>query len=151
VFWLVYVTHIYEKRIEFKNDDKYQKLDKLFVSINIIMIAFFLIIEFQNLRKQGLQYFRSFWSMLDISSFGLNIALIVCDLKHIDPDYVRPIAAVTVLMMWCKLFYYLKLFRQTAPLVRMIMQIVSDMKTFSFVFAISVISFGNCFYILSRI
>ena len=121
MFWLVYVTHIYEKRIEFKNDDKYQKLDKLFVSINIIMIAFFLIIEFQNLRKQGLQYFRSFWSMLDISSFGLNIALIVCDLKHIDPDYVRPIAAVTVLMMWCKLFYYLKLFRQTAPLVRMIM------------------------------
>ena len=51
--------------------------------------------------------------------------------------------------MWTKFFYFLRLFQKTAPLVRMIMQIVSDMSTFSFVITLAFIGFGNTFYILA--
>jgi hypothetical protein len=33
----------------------------------------------------------------------------------------------------------------------MIMQIVAEMKVFSFIFCLSVLGFGNCFYVLSMI
>ena len=62
---------------------------------------------------------------------------------------MRPIAAVAIFIMWMKFFYFLRLFKTTAPIVRMIMQIISDMTTFSFVLTIAVVGFANTFYILS--
>ena len=62
---------------------------------------------------------------------------------------MRPIAAVAIFIMWMKFFYFLRLFETTAPVVRMIMQIISDMTTFSFVLTIAVLGFANTFYILA--
>src|SRR5438105_7066261 len=52
--------------------------------------------------------------------------------------------------MWVKLFYFLRLFKITAPIVRMIVQILKYMLIFSFVYFLALIGFGNTFYILAR-
>ena len=57
--------------------------------------------------------------------------------------------AVTVLVMWLKLFYLLRIFFKTAFLVRMILEILYDMKWFIFVMALAVGAFAHCFFILA--
>ena len=79
----------------------------------------------------------------------MNIVFIVGDLTGAKPEAMRPIASISLFLMWCKIFYFLRLFETTAPIVRMIMQIISDMKTFSFVLFLAVLGFANTFYILS--
>ena len=123
----------------------------VFASIILLLIYIFVGLEYQSFLLYKSQYFYSFWRILEICSIILNIGFIVSHLAGANEIKMRPFGAITVIVMWCKLIKYLKLFRQTAPLVRMIMQIVSDMKTFSIVFALAVISFGNCFFILTRI
>ena len=86
---------------------------------------------------------------MDICTYALSIAVCICDLAKVSPNSIRALGAVAILMVYVKLFYFLRLFERTAGLVRMIMQIVSDMFTFSVIFTIAVIAFGNSFYILA--
>jgi hypothetical protein len=51
--------------------------------------------------------------------------------------------------MWWKFFYFLRIFQSTAPLVRMLFQIASDMVTFAVVLGVAVLAFANSFHILS--
>ena len=60
------------------------------------------------------------------------------------------VAAISVLMLYFKLFYFLRIFYSTAYLVRMIIEIMWDMKVFVGVLMIATAAFGNAFYILDR-
>eukprot|EP00344_Euplotes_crassus_P002509 CAMPEP_0196995916 /NCGR_PEP_ID=MMETSP1380-20130617/1922_1 /TAXON_ID=5936 /ORGANISM="Euplotes crassus, Strain CT5" /LENGTH=281 /DNA_ID=CAMNT_0042411725 /DNA_START=101 /DNA_END=942 /DNA_ORIENTATION=- len=60
------------------------------------------------------------------------------------------VAAISVLVLYFKLFYFLRIFFATAYLVRMIIEIIIDMKFFVGVLMIATIAFGNSFYILGR-
>ena len=149
IFFTVYVTHIYEKRIQYPDQDVPYSLDVWFLAVVLACVAFFLLLEMRQIYLQKLSYFNSFWNDLDITSFALNIAFVVCDLTEVDMAKTRPLGAAAIFLMWCKLFYFLRLFQVTAPLVRMIMQIITDMSIFSFVFTLAVLGFGNTFYILA--
>ena len=99
--------------------------------------------------KKKREYFTSFLNLLDNLVNILNLTYIILDLKGYRKEDVRPLGAICILFMWLKFFYFMRLFRPTASLVRMIVQIIGDMKTFSLVLFLSIIAFGNCFYILS--
>ena len=86
---------------------------------------------------------------MDVCSLFINTAFVIGDLMSLELQTMRPIAAVAIFIMWMKFFYFLRLFETTAPVVRMIMQIISDMTTFSFVLTIAVLGFANTFYILA--
>ena len=73
-------------------------------------IAFFLSLECRQIYNQKLSYFNSFWNDLDITSFALNIAFVVCDLTNVDVAKTRPLGATAIFLMWIKLFYFLRLF-----------------------------------------
>ena len=60
------------------------------------------------------------------------------------------VAAISVLVLYFKLFYFLRIFYSTAYLVRMIIEIMWDMKVFVGVLMIATAAFGNAFYILDR-
>lgn len=107
-------------------------------------------LEVRSMYKRKLGYFNSFWNNLTLISLILNIGFAFCDLGEVDVSRTRALGSVCVWIMWCKLFYYLRLFRTTAPLVRIIMQIIKDMSIFSFVFTLAIFGFGNTFYILSH-
>ena len=63
---------------------------------------------------------------------------------------VRCIGAVTVTVLYLKFFYFLRIFDNTAPLIRMIIEIVLSIRYFLLVYVIAVVGFGNGIYILSQ-
>lgn len=97
-----------------------------------------------------LNYFFSFWNLIDLTSLILNIAVIVCDLALLDEKSFIPISATAVSLMWFKVFYFLRIFSQTASLVRMIIEITLDMKWFLLIFLMAVIGFANSFFVIAR-
>ena len=106
-------------------------------------------IEYQQIKFHGLDYVRSFWNLIDLVSLLLNIVTMVCDLAGVRPEDVATLAAVAVVFMWLKVFYFLRIFNATASLVRMIIEIAHDMKYFFVVLMLAVVAFANAFYILT--
>lgn len=79
-FLVVYATHIYEQKQMYPNEHWIYCLDIWFASMVLLGIAFFLGLELNQIYKQKLSYFTSFWSYLDLSSIGLNLAFVIYDL-----------------------------------------------------------------------
>jgi hypothetical protein len=84
-----------------------------------------------------------------MGSLCLNLSLLIMDWSGRDLSTLRASGAFAVLFMWWKFFYYLRLFDSTAPLVRMLFQIGTDMTVFSAILFVSILAFTNAFYILS--
>ena len=59
-------------------------------------------------------------------------------------------ASMAVFVVWLRYFYFGRLFKPTAALIRMIIEIVIDMRWFLFVLIIAVLGFSNSFIILSK-
>lgn len=150
IFFLLYVTFIYETSKENPDSLPYWRLDLFFVSVVLAFIAFFMLFECKQIYLQKRAYFESLWNNVDILSFALNLTFVTCDICNLDTTITRPIGSVAVWLMWVKLFYFLRLFRITAPIVRMLMQILKDMGIFSFVFLLALLGFGNSFYLLAK-
>ena len=96
-----------------------------------------------------LNYFKSFWNLLDLSSLILNVVVVILDLINKNTLDANSVAGVSVLIMWAKLFYFLRIFNSTAHLIRMIIEIWSDIRYFVVVLMLAILAFANSFYILS--
>jgi len=97
-----------------------------------------------------ISYFKSFWNLIDLISLLLNLSVIILDLVNNNTMDSNSVASVAILLMWVKLFYFLRIFNSTAHLIRMIIEIISDMRYFVIVLMLAVLAFGNSFYILGR-
>jgi len=64
-----------------------------------------------------LNYFKSFWNLLDLSSLILNVVVVILDLINKNTLDANSVAGVSVLIMWAKLFYFLRIFNSTAHLI----------------------------------
>ena len=85
-------------------------------------------IEINQFYFHRLQYLTSFWNILDLSSIGLNLAVVIMDLTDSDFDDLNAVACVAVLILWFRLFYLFRLFSRTAALISMIQAIVLEMR-----------------------
>ena len=72
------------------------------------------------------------------SDFGLSLA------SHV-------ITAVVSLLLWFKILYYFRGFRETGVLVRTVFQIVSDIQYFFLLLFVVIMGFGNAFFVLGKI
>jgi hypothetical protein len=61
----------------------------------------------------------------------------------------RIIIAITTVFMWLKLLYFMRIFRNTGYLIRMIVEVVKDMRNFFLVILITITAFGEAFLRLS--
>lgn len=61
---------------------------------------------------------------------------------------LRPIASSTLIIVWVKLFYYMRAYDSTSQLIRMIIETVKDIRYFLFVLLIGIVGFAGGFYIL---
>jgi hypothetical protein len=53
--------------------------------IVLISIAYFMALEIKQIIDKKLDWLKDYWNWLDISSWTLNIAFIICDLTETDP------------------------------------------------------------------
>jgi hypothetical protein len=58
--------------------------------------------------------------------------------------------AITCFFIWMKGLYFMRIFASFAYLIRMIVNVVIDMKTFLMVLLITLIAFANAFFCLSE-
>jgi len=57
-------------------------------------------------------------------------------------------SSIVVLLMWLKLFYWLRLFQVTAVFVRLITETLFDIKEFIVLIGMLILAFGNALLIL---
>jgi len=62
--------------------------------------------------------------------------------------YQRPLYGIATLFLWMKVFYFMRIFRDVGHLVRMIFQIIRQMRFFFIVFAMFIFAFSTTFYVL---
>jgi hypothetical protein len=114
-----------------------------------ILIYFFYVESIQFL-KEPRGYFTEFWNACDIVNYNLCLLVILMDASNAEVAMIRPIASICVIILWIKLFYFLRVFESTSKLIRMIFEIVNDMKNYLIVLSIGIFGFANGFYILSQ-
>jgi hypothetical protein len=70
------------------------------------------------------------------------------DIMKIDIGYMLFIVAgFAVFFLWMKVFYFFRIFRPTSAFIRMIMEMLFDIKIFLLIFFTGILAFSNAFYV----
>ena len=118
------------------------------ISVDILCVC---AVEFVQARKSGLRnYLSDLWNWLDIFSIGMNTLILVLNETWVEFHMIRQLAIFAVLMMWLKLFYWMRLFEATASFIRMTKEIFVDIKAFMVMLIITVCTFANAFLIMDQ-
>ena len=122
--------------------------------IILIGIAYFVFFEMVCMMRDGLSYLTDIFNWLDIMSFVLNLYLIYATI-YVAPNKnsrlnVRTMAALGVVLMWFKAFYWLRLFAGTSFYVRLIRDTLYDIRYFLILFILILITFANALLILNE-
>jgi hypothetical protein len=124
----------------------------LWITLYIIS-AYFLIIEAIQMRSLGLgQYFKSPWSYLDLMPSIFVVVLITVNIivKHGFDDFkpnqfLTTVHALASMTLWFKLIYFMRIFEQTGYLVRLLIQVIYDIKVFLLFLLIILVAFAEAF------
>jgi hypothetical protein len=133
----------------FEADKYWWRVNISFIVISLFFIGYFLAIDIIQLVTCGLDRLKVFWVWLNFFSYGLNIAFIVCDLIEVNAITIRPIGSIAVFLMYFKVFFFLRLFSSTSSMIRLIVEIIKDMGSFTMVLMLAILAWGHTFYILS--
>jgi len=108
-------------------------------------------------QKTGLEYFESYWNLIDIGSLIINFFYIgsfavnfVRAQEFFPIEVIRIFGGFAAFTMWIKIFYWMRLFPELAYYVKLISQTILDSMSFSLLVLIILISFANFFYIINR-
>ena len=64
---------------------------------------------------------------------------------NVSSDVERTVLAIVSFFMWMKFLYFLRIFKETGYLIRMIIEVIKDMRNFFLVLLITVAAFGDSF------
>ena len=100
----------------------------IFSVICAAFIAFFIIIEYQQIKQNPREYFMDYWNYIDGLGLLMNGLLMVMlnincmnESNDVFPkDNVRLIGALGSFLLWVKLFYWMRLFKETAYFITLI-------------------------------
>jgi hypothetical protein len=91
-------------------------------------------------------------SYLEVSSYLLTFvgyALRVTTEREMTASYSSSILAIAAVLQSLKFLYFLRPFRSTGPLVRMVFFILSEVRTFIFILMVVIFGFAQGFYLIS--
>lgn len=99
-----------------------------------------------------LDYLKSIWNYADFIPPILIIAIVSIHLKEADDDisFQATIRAVASLLMWAKFLYFLRIYTLTGYLIRMLTDVIYDMRVFLLILLIVYFGFGEAFLRISE-
>ena len=151
IIFCIYATWIiYEWNLESSDTGEFHLLAYIVGAIILMFNCFWAYVEITQMMFHKMDYIFDFWNMLDSSSVCLNITVVIMVFLEADYHDINRVSSVSVLILYFKLFYFLRIFFETGYLIRMIIEIIKDMKNFVGVLMIATIAFANSFYILGR-
>ena len=164
--YLIYVFLVMEKHEDYRQEHILDptveipagfKLFETIWNIELILFSlFFIAQERRQFKKRGLAYFTDVWNYADV--LPPLIIILVCivdffateDLEHKNVANFRyTMQAVASFFMWIKIFYFLRIFRQTGFFVNMLLKVISEITTFFILYILILCSFGCSFFIMT--
>ena len=141
-------------KIGIEND--FKDGDKLFMVIlaclTIILLVYQMIIEILQLMGTTFtDYICTFPNAFDIFQLSSTLFIVIIRLiesEHANTDSVRIVAAVSVFLLWMKMFDWLKLFEPTSFYIKLVTATFRDMASFMLLFFTSLAMFGTAMYML---
>jgi hypothetical protein len=76
-------------------------------------------------------------------------ATVILDWVDVKHETFVIVSAVAICIMWLKIFYFGRLFLATAGIIRIVVEIIYDMKWFLVLFFMIIAAFTNSFYVIS--
>jgi len=147
IIFLVYSSYLYTGP-----ENRMNKANIAVKIASLIGVVFFFTIEFRQIRAQRKKYLKLqtalFWNIIDVSSNIMVLAFVICDFSAVEFETGRSVSSVAMLLLWVKLFYFLRIFKPTASFMRMVSEILKDMSTFTFILFLAFFAIANSFYIL---
>ncbi|CDW71088.1 wd-40 repeat protein [Stylonychia lemnae] len=149
--FVVYANVIYEHRDQ---DDDFKRANLAICIVLLVFSSYFLMNEIRQLFREGIEYIISVWNYIDFIApagviFTVILQLLDFSGKDVDETLLRCVFAITTLFMWIKLLYFLRIFKSTGYLIRLIVEVVTDMGIFLLVLLITLTAFGDCLLRLS--
>lgn len=114
----------------------------------------FLAIECYQIYMNKLQYLQDFWNVFDFSRCTITICYTGLRLYYVHTDMVDEshmfdyLLAIVNILSWFRAISYLRLFKQTRSLIRLIIEVIKDMKAFTIVLLMAIICFTMTHYSL---
>jgi len=106
------------------------------------------------MKKYSLEYFSSrrfIWNFIDIASSSLVIVTSIVVLGIFDiGNAILVIGGLASFLVWIKLFYFLRIFRPTSSFIRMIVEMIKDIRIFLLIFFIAIFAFANFYYVIEK-
>lgn len=101
-----------------------------------------------------LSYLQDFWNVFDLLRSAITVTY--CGLRiyeHLqgEDNFLRLydyLLAIINFLTWFRAISYLRLFKQTRSLIRLIIEVIKDMKAFAIVLFLSIICFTMTYYSL---
>lgn len=117
--------------------------------IVLLLSLYFVISEIRQMINTGTEYLTSLWNYLDFVPPILITMIIIQDFLRIKYEVQHSIHAISCLLMWFKLLYFLRIFKETGYLIRMIIEVIKDMQVFFIVLVIVLCAFADAYLSLS--
>mmetsp|Transcript_36577 Transcript_36577/g.48015 ORF Transcript_36577/g.48015 Transcript_36577/m.48015 type:complete len:218 (+) Transcript_36577:2106-2759(+) len=126
----------------------FEFLLRFLVAIGTIYFFYFELVAFV---RDGLVYFFDVFNYFDLCLPWLNLYLLY-NTTHVTPgedrQTIRALAAFSTTLMWCKAFYWLRLFSSTSFYIRLIIETLWDIRYFLILFVFVLMTFGNALIIM---
>jgi hypothetical protein len=150
VTFIAYATFIHED--ETNEDESWGNWYIASFTLQIIILTlsgYHIALELLYIKKKKLKYFSTIFSYVNIITIGLAIATVVIDMTGTRERVFIPVAALGVIFMWLKLFFFGRIINSTSTIVRMILEISKDMVPFLLLVIIVILGFTNGLYIIA--
>jgi len=151
ILYNLYAIWLFEARVSAEEEGTMVDIATFTIEIFLMILTVHAAyIEYQQMMYHGRYYFTSFWNMIDLACIVVTPAILIQDWVRVDPHFIRPVIAVGLMIMYMKLFYFLRMFDQSAALVRTIVEITYDIRFFLCVLFIAVMGFASSLLVLAR-
>lgn len=131
-------------------------LERFWNVLLIIYSLYFLHQEKEQLKKQQWSYFTDVWNYADFVPPIIIILIILVDFFVKDTEehegvmkFRYSMQAVASFGMWIKVFYFLRIFRQTGFFVNMLLKVMKSSRTFFLLYILILCAFGCSFFIMA--
>lgn len=124
--------------------------------LNVLSICYFiyyLIRELREVERDPKEYFLSGYNYIDIGLIITAFIVLIIDLLNIlaitnDSNLVKLFASITAFLFWLRVISYLRGFEGTAFMIRLIFEVVSDIRYFLLLILMFTLSFNCSIYLI---
>lgn len=111
----------------------------------------FIWLEVKQFSEDPCSYLTDFWNVLDLTSLCLCLAYVVLELVSGNVgNNVNVLGSFACLLLWVKLFYWMRLFKPFSAFIRIITEIIFDIRVFSVMLFLCLAAFANVLMILDN-